>query len=101
VRDLRDPDWRATVDGKPAAIHRVDYLLRGVAVGPGVQRVAFRYEPSALAAGMKVSVASLAATLLLALAGAAMRFRRGRARQGATTATAAGTGPGTGEGTAP
>ncbi|HEY7727375.1 MAG TPA: hypothetical protein VID50_02895 [Candidatus Eisenbacteria bacterium] len=79
LRDQWDPDWTARVDGSPARIYRVDYLLRGVLVGPGVHRIAFRYEPKALALGFRVSVAALLATLLLALAGVVTGARRRRA----------------------
>ena len=30
------PGWQVTVDGHPAKIERVDYLLRGVVIGPGI-----------------------------------------------------------------
>ena len=76
VSDQWDPDWRATVDGAPAAIHRVDYLMRGVLLGPGVHRVRFTYQPHALEAGIRISELSLALTLLLAGAGVYLGRRR-------------------------
>jgi hypothetical protein len=94
IRDQWDPDWTATVDGRPETIHRVDYLLRGVLVGPGAHRVTLRYEPRSLATGMRVSAASLAATLLLALAGTAARLRRRGAGAGAEAAAGGGAGEG-------
>ena len=39
------PGWRAFVDGRPAPIHRVNYLLRGVLVPPGRHTVSMRFEP--------------------------------------------------------
>jgi hypothetical protein len=74
--DQWDPDWRATVDGEPATIHRVDYLLRGILLPPGVHRVRLWYMPAALEAGIKVSAASAIATILVALAGLWMARRR-------------------------
>jgi len=76
--DQFDPDWSATVDGAPAGIHRVDYLMRGVLIGPGVHRVRFTYAPHALEAGIRVSVLSLLLTLALAGAGALQWRRRKR-----------------------
>jgi len=70
LADEYDPDWKATVDGAPATIHRVDYLMRGVLIGPGAHRLRFTYAPRALETGIKISAASLALTLLLAGAGA-------------------------------
>jgi hypothetical protein len=40
-----DPRWRATVDGRPVPTQMVAPALVGAPVGPGVHRVAFRYEP--------------------------------------------------------
>jgi hypothetical protein len=77
--DQYDPDWRATVDGAPAEIHRVNYLMRGVTIPAGVHRVRLTYRPAALTAGLRLSTASLAATLLLALAGLWQYARRRRA----------------------
>jgi hypothetical protein len=80
-----DPDWSVTVDGAPAVIHRVNYLMRGVALPAGVHRVRFEYRPRALAAGIRISAASALATVLLALFGVwdRMRRRRGRPAAGA------------------
>jgi uncharacterized membrane protein YfhO len=40
------PGWRATVDGKPVPVHRVDYLLQGVRVQAGSHRVELSYRLS-------------------------------------------------------
>ncbi len=79
--DQYDPDWTATVDGKPAAVHRVNYLMRGILLEPGVHRVRLRYMPAGLAAGIQVSLASAAAALLLAIVGIWGIWRGGRARR--------------------
>jgi hypothetical protein len=66
------PGWRATVNGAPAAIHRVDGLLRGVAVPPGESIIVFRYVPRSVLAGALLSCVSL-----LAIAGfAVVVFRK-------------------------
>ena len=46
------PGWSATVDAAPAVLHRVDVVLRGVYVGPGVHRVEMRYRTPGLAVGL-------------------------------------------------
>ena len=61
-----DPDWVVTIDGKPAEIHRVNYLMRGVALAPGVHSVRYSYAPRSLAAGIRISTISAAITLLIA-----------------------------------
>jgi len=86
--DQYDPDWVATVDGAPAAIHRVNYLMRGVALPAGVHRVRFAYAPRALAAGIQISLASALVALLLAGWGA-WRTAEARRTQGGSPAGAA------------
>jgi hypothetical protein len=76
LADEYDPDWKATVDGTPATIHRVDYLMRGVLLSPGVHRIRFTYVPHALEAGIRISTLSLALTILLAGAGFFLSRRR-------------------------
>ena len=76
LADQYDPDWKATVDGASVPIHRVDYLMRGVLVGPGVHRIQFRYGPRALEAGIRISAVSLLLTLALAGAGLFQRRRK-------------------------
>jgi Bacterial membrane protein YfhO len=77
--DQFDPDWSATIDGKPAQVHRVNYLMRGILVPPGVHQVRLRYLPEALTAGIKVSAASAALALLLGIAGVWLEWRARRA----------------------
>jgi hypothetical protein len=43
LNDRFDPDWRVTVDGRPAELLRCNYLMRGVAVPPGAHEVEFDF----------------------------------------------------------
>ncbi len=54
-----DPGWRATIDGKPAKIHRVDGVFRGIPVLKGKHRVQLVYEPFSFKAGRQLSFAAL------------------------------------------
>lgn len=74
LSDTYYPGWTATVNGRPAPIHRVDYLLRGVAVPAGTDEVVFRYEPSSFSRGWEISLA--AAIVLLVFAALGWRQRR-------------------------
>jgi hypothetical protein len=69
LTDIHFPGWKATVNGRPARIERVDYLLRGVVVPPGAHRVEFRYEPVSWRVGWIISSAALTAVAALALVG--------------------------------
>jgi Bacterial membrane protein YfhO len=72
------PGWKATVDGKPAPIERVDYVLRGVSIGPGHHTIVMRYQPASWRIGWIVSLVALLA-LLGALASVWIGKRRRRA----------------------
>jgi hypothetical protein len=59
--------WEVTVDGEPARPVRANYLLRGVAVGPGKHQVVWRYAPPGyfwLLALWGVAVAAVAAATI-------------------------------------
>jgi len=62
LSDTYYPGWNVTVNGKPAQINEVDYLLRGVHVPAGNDRIVFTYDPRSFTIGWTVS---LAASLVL------------------------------------
>jgi hypothetical protein len=66
LSDVHFPGWKATLDGREVPIERVDYLLRGIAVGPGAHRIVMTYAPWSWRAGWILSL--LAALGLLAAA---------------------------------
>jgi uncharacterized membrane protein YfhO len=72
LTDTYFPGWQAEVDGKPADIHRVDYLFRGVRVPPGAANVTFSYQPTSYRLGLVISIA----TLLVILGTAVIGWRR-------------------------
>jgi len=74
LTDVDYPGWKATVDGRPATIERVNYLMRGVEVPAGEHRVELRYEPLSWRIGW---ILSLIATLAVAVAAAIGWARRG------------------------
>jgi hypothetical protein len=63
LSDVHFPGWRATADGRDVPIERVDYLLRGVKLGPGEHRIVMTYAPSSWRIGWIVSL--LTALVLL------------------------------------
>jgi uncharacterized membrane protein YfhO len=67
------PQWRVTIDGRPAELVRVDHAFRGVRVPAGTHRVVFSYEDRALQVGLVVSAVSV-----LGLAGLWLWRRRRR-----------------------
>jgi hypothetical protein len=71
VRNVWDPGWRATVDGRPTPVAVADYLLQGVPVPAGKHTVELRYDDPWVGYGLLGSGLALAA-----LAAAAFALRR-------------------------
>ncbi len=71
-----DPTWRAYCDGRPAALVEVDTVLMGTPLPRGEHRIEFVYRPRSLIVGRAISLASLAAVLLLWAAGSVVIRKR-------------------------
>ncbi|MDG2308086.1 MAG: YfhO family protein [Candidatus Binatia bacterium] len=69
VNDSFLEGWRASVDGAPAALERVNGLVRGVWLAAGEHRVTMRYRPPGLAIGCALSLATLVGLLLVSYRG--------------------------------
>jgi hypothetical protein len=52
LADAWDAGWRATYDGRPVDVYRVDHALRGVFLPAGRAVVEFRYEPASFRWGI-------------------------------------------------
>lgn len=52
--------WKATVDGKPVDIQRVNYILRGVYLAPGTHKVEFVFDPLPFKIGKYLTLTSFA-----------------------------------------
>ncbi|MBS1251472.1 MAG: hypothetical protein MAG451_00505 [Anaerolineales bacterium] len=72
------PGWQATVDGRPATIHRADVLFRAVALGPGRHTVTFIYDPSTFKIGAVISALTL---VILAVTAGLMLLGRDSGRE--------------------
>jgi hypothetical protein len=68
VRNVWDPGWHATVDGRPVPILVTDYLLQGIAVPAGRHTVELRYDDPWVGYGLLGSALALAALGALAFA---------------------------------
>lgn len=53
------PQWRATVDGKPAYVYRVNGLLKGIHVPPGAKEIKLYYKPTFFYVGLILAVLGL------------------------------------------
>ena len=59
--------WKATVNGHPTEIVRVNGTFRGVHVGSGNFRIEMSYEPGSLRAGIAVTLLATLVVLVLVL----------------------------------
>jgi hypothetical protein len=56
--------WQASIDGRPAAVLRVNGDFMGCQVGPGRQRVVLEFRPESLRRGMAISLVGVALVVL-------------------------------------
>ncbi|MEI7437965.1 MAG: hypothetical protein WCL16_14260, partial [bacterium] len=69
--DKYDRDWKAWVDGLPAAVRRVDYIVQGVFVPAGRHTIRMQYSPARwplYVQGVGLLIVLIAALTLIATA---------------------------------
>jgi len=64
LSEIYYPGWKATVNGQPAEILKVDGALRGIVVPRGADRIVLEYVPLSFYAGMTISLLTGAIVLL-------------------------------------
>ena len=70
------PGWTATIDGEPAELGRVDYVLRALTVAPGRHQVELAFFPKSLDTTETVAYVSLGILLLLIVLAVVLTVRR-------------------------
>lgn len=70
--------WKATIDGNPASIARVNYILRALAVPAGTHRIELSFDPDSVATTSSVAYACVTLIYLLLAAAAFIAFRNWR-----------------------
>jgi hypothetical protein len=73
VTETYYPGWRASVDGRPVPVLRLDHALLGAAVGKGTHRFSFSFHQDEL--GLTLPIAALAGLMLLAAAAIGLKVR--------------------------
>lgn len=63
------PGWTATVDGQPAELGRVNYVLRAMNIKPGKHQVTLRFFPASIKKTETVAYVSYAILILVILIG--------------------------------
>ncbi len=57
--------WNAYIDGESTKIYRVDYVLRAIEIPSGKHNIEFKFEPSVIKNGSRISLVSYALLLLI------------------------------------
>jgi hypothetical protein len=70
------PGWKATADGKPATVERMDFNLIGVVLPAGARSIQLRFTDAAYETGKWLTVAAMLVALIWWLAGLAADRRR-------------------------
>ncbi|MGB1448349.1 MAG: YfhO family protein [Flavobacteriaceae bacterium] len=60
--------WKATIDGKESPIHKVNYVLRGLAIPAGEHEIRFYFSPQVIQTGSVIQLVALVLLLLLIIA---------------------------------
>lgn len=70
--------WKATVDGAPVSLARVNYILRAMAIPAGTHNITMTFDPDSLHTTGAVAYACVSLIYLLVLLGAFVQARRWR-----------------------
>ena len=70
------PGWTATVDGEPAELGRVNYILRAMNLKPGEHKVVLTFKPKSIRRTESIAYAASAVLLLAIIGGLVVQFRR-------------------------
>ena len=57
--------WQITIDGEPAQMARVNYVLRGMSIPAGEHEIEFKFEPTSLKVNTAIAFASIAIIVLV------------------------------------
>ena len=68
--------WHATIDGVPANISNVDYVLRGMKVPSGKHVIEFKFDPKVIHTGSSIALASSVLVGLLIVLGVIFGIRK-------------------------
>jgi hypothetical protein len=63
--DRYDPNWQATVDGRPAPVLRANQIFRAVYAGAGLHEIRFDYRQRGFRLGMIISLLTAATLAVL------------------------------------
>ena len=78
------PGWTATIDGQPAELGRVNYLLRALNVKAGNHKVVLDFHPTSIKKTETVAYVGYAVLLILLIVGIWVEIKKNRKAEAAT-----------------
>ena len=76
------PGWSATIDGQPAELGRVNYILRALNVKAGKHEVVLEFHPSSIGTTETIAYVALVALLLAICAALFVEWKKQKAAKG-------------------
>ncbi len=73
------PGWKATVDGQPVELGRVNYVLRALNVKPGNHKVVLDFHPTSLKTTETIAYVGYAVLLILLIVGLVVEWKKNKA----------------------
>ena len=73
------PGWSATIDGQPAELGRVNYILRALNVKAGKHEVVLDFHPSSISITETIAYTALAVLLLAICAALFLQWKKRKA----------------------
>ena len=70
------PGWTATIDGQPAELGRVNYILRALNVKPGTHKIELSFRPKSVNTTESIAYIAFAVLILIVLAVAFLEWKR-------------------------
>ena len=70
------PGWTATIDGEPAELGRVDYILRALSVKPGKHEVVLSFFPKSVDTTETIAYTAYAILILVLIGMGVMYWRK-------------------------
>ena len=74
------PGWTATIDGEPAELGRVDYILRALNIQPGRHQVELSFFPKSVKTTESIAYVSYIVLILIVIGALLMEWRRRKAK---------------------
>ena len=78
LSEIYYPGWEATVDGQPAELGRVNYILRALHIAPGKHQVELSFFPKSVNTTETIAYVSYIVLILIVLGAGVLEMKKRR-----------------------